>query len=298
MKTPKHDVNACEDFIEIVTHSLVVAAAIATFELKSINDNVTDAFLPTVDVWTLSDRERRECLMNLCTQVFDKFVQFSYNSSARVSTGGDRICEYSVQLLRLGCFYMEFADAIREGDGGRVLKCWKYMLPMFAASGNKNYACEAANFLLQHEYTLSPRLSSQLLWSRFVNTTGKPGKNIPVDLHMEHLNKIAKGAIRFQGSNKSEKSITRIGRAIGTLSPMLDNFDSVNQVATSSSRQRKPTAQKDIQVVVNELVKYQSFVSVNKERKHSRFPHPKDILHAKDRREVFEWLVGKLPNSF
>ena len=46
------------------------------------------------------------------------------------------VCEYSVQLLRMCCLYMEFADAIREGDGGRVLRCWKYMLPIFLAPQN------------------------------------------------------------------------------------------------------------------------------------------------------------------
>ncbi len=269
VKSPKKDVNACEDFIEIVTDSLVVVAALATFQLKSATDTPVESFLPT-DIWTLSDSERRECLIKLCEKVNDKFVHFSYNTSVRVSTGDDQVCEYSVQLLRLGCFYMEFKDSIREGDGERVLRCWKYMIPIFLASGNRNYACEAANLLLQHKYTLSPRLSAQLVWSRFVNTTGRPGKNIPVDLHMEHLNKIAKGAIRFQGSNRSTKAIKRIGRAIGTLSPMLDNFDSVNHVTTTSSRQRKPNSLKEIHVVVNEFVESQSIVISTQGKKASQ----------------------------
>ena len=40
-----------------------------------------------------------------------------------------------------------------EGDGDWVLRCWRYMIPMFAASGNYKYACEAANLVLQHSYT-------------------------------------------------------------------------------------------------------------------------------------------------
>lgn len=89
-------------------------------------------------------------MRDLCGQVYDKFVNFKFNTQARTPTGGDNVLEYSVQLLRLGCFYMEFADAIQEGDGGCILQCWKYMLPMFSASGNTIYACEAANILLQH----------------------------------------------------------------------------------------------------------------------------------------------------
>ena len=200
---------------------------------------------------------------------------------------------YSVQLLRMCCLYMEFADAIREGDGGHVLRCWKYMLPIFLASGNKNYACEAANFLLQHTYLLSPRQSAQLLWSRFVNVYGQPGRNIPVDLHMEHLNKIAKDALNSLGSNKSQKSIQRIGRAIGTLSPVMDNFDAINNV---SSKQKKLKAKKDIQIVIKELVTAKSFVVVNKGRKHRMFPNQKIYFNLKGKMSGF--LVNYLALTF
>ena len=298
VKTPKKDVNACEDFLETITSGLVIAATIATLQLQSTDDYPPEAFLPgAANIWTLPLKDRRDCLAKLCGSVYDKFIHFSYNSSTGVATGGDRVCEYTVQLLRLGCFFMEFADAIREGDGGRVLRCWKYMLPIFSASGNSNYACEAANLLIQQTYTLSPRLAAQLVWSRFVNVQGRIGKNIPVDLHMEHLNKIAKSSIRFSGSNKTEKAITRIGRAIGTLSPVLEAFDTANNVQASSTRQKKIKMQNDIQVVVTELVKSMCFVIVNKDRKHTRFPNPKDILNMKDKTELVDWLITKLPRS-
>ena len=115
---------------------------------------------------------------------------------------------------------------------------------------------------------------------------------------MEHLNKIAKSAIHFLGSNKSEKAITRVGRAIGTLSPVLDNFDEVNQVTISCSGQRKPKAQKDIEVIVNELVKAECFVMQEKARKHARFPHPRNVLHAKNRGQLVDWMIIRLPSSF
>ena len=300
VKSPKNDVNACEDFIHIVTSGLIVASALTTLKLKSVDDTPGEDVLPKAeDLWAQSDGERRDCLNQLCRLVYDRFISFSYNvnSSLRVPYTNDGVCTYSIQLLRLGCFYMEFSDSIREGDGRRVLRCWKYMLPMFLAAGNTNYACEAANLLLQHFYTVSPRLSAQLLWSRFVNVHGLPGRNIAADLHMEHLNRIAKEAIRFQGSNRTEKAIERVGRSIGTLFTVLDNFDMHNQVPTTFSRQVKPDAQKDIKVIVDELVKCRSF-EVEKGRKHSRFPNPKNVLNDKNREEVIAWIVTKLPRSF
>ena len=257
VKTPKNDFNACEDFIDTVNAGLVISAALTTFDMDDVSDNPSDTCLH--DIWRLPDTERRDALMNMCGQVYDKFIRFSYNSAPTVTSGSDGIHEYRVQLLRMGSFFMEFADAMREGDGSRVLRCWKYMVVIFSASGNRYYACEAANLLLQYNFTMSPRQSAQLLWSRFVNTQGLPGKNIPVDLHMEHLNKIAKEAINFLGSNKSEKAIQRVGKAIGTLSPVLNNFDSVNKVASTSSRQNKPNARKDILIVVEEIIKAKCF---------------------------------------
>ena len=83
---------------------------------------------------------------------------------------------------------------------------------------------------------------------------------------MEHLNKIAKNALRFLASNRSEKAITRAGHAIGTLAPLLDNFDEVNQVSKCGSAPKKPKALKDIEVVINELIKAESFVKHIKTR--------------------------------
>jgi len=76
---------------------------------------------------------------------------------------------------------MEFNDAIREGDGLRILHCWKYFLLHFKEANRKNYAIEAFNLLAQYHVVLSPRMAMQLLWNRTINTHGRPGKNIPCD---------------------------------------------------------------------------------------------------------------------
>ena len=104
--------------------------------------------------------------------------------------------DYGKNLTGLGCFYLEFSDAIKEGDGLRVLRCWKYLLPLFKSSSRKNYSIEVLNMLCQCEYDLTPRQSQELIWSRFVNTHSAPGRNIPADLHQEHLNRLCKESVR------------------------------------------------------------------------------------------------------
>ena len=69
-----------------------------------------------------------------------------------------------------------------------------------------------------------------------------------------------KEAVGYLGANKTEKAIQRIDRAIGTVVPILAQFDNQNQVHMSSSRHARPDAKKDVLIVVDELVKSPSFV--------------------------------------
>lgn len=100
----------------------------------------------------------------------------------------DGVFNYASAVLNDGFLLMEFRDAIHEGDGERALRCWKFMLPYFFATGHSKYALEAFNLLSHVHAAASPRLAHQITWSRTINTRGKQGHNVPVDLHMEHLN--------------------------------------------------------------------------------------------------------------
>ena len=104
-------------------------------------------------------------------------------------------------MLILGLLWHCYYDAIKEGDGDCVMLIWKYLLLVFKASCRRNYSIEAAIVLLQKQYLLSPRKAAQLTWSRFVNTQGQIGCNLPCDLHMEHLNRRLKEVLQHLGSN-------------------------------------------------------------------------------------------------
>ena len=53
----------------------------------------------------------------------------------------------------------------------------------------RNYAYEGVNLQIQLKMLLSDRLKQQVIWGRFVNTSGGKGRNVSCDLHMEHLNR-------------------------------------------------------------------------------------------------------------
>jgi len=95
------------------------------------------------------------------------------------------VLSYANEIFSLGLLYLEYIDSIKEGDGDRILRCWRYMLLLFKASNKTKFSY---SLLAHYQYLFSERMCKQLLWSRTVNVHGKPGKNIPMALHMEHLN--------------------------------------------------------------------------------------------------------------
>ena len=152
---PKKNMKAVEDFMEVVLSAHVIIAA-----------NTVLCEKPDLSIEDLSH------------EIIQKFVTFLENG----------VYEYAKEVVSLGLLWECFHDAIKEGNGKRVLMIWKYLLLVFIAAKHKNYAKEAVILHLQHQYLFSDHQAAQLMWSRFVNTRGQIGCNVPTDLHMEHLN--------------------------------------------------------------------------------------------------------------
>lgn len=54
-------------------------------------------------------------------------------------------------------------------------------------------------------------------WEGTVNIHDRPEKNIPMDLHMEHIDKECKQAMRSLGSNIGDTGVKWIGKSIWEL---------------------------------------------------------------------------------
>ena len=163
---PEKNMKAAEDFLLLLLHAHVVAAAHQLLLFTSIAN---------------------QSLAYLAKSIVSTFLLLP-NTETATEEHVDGVNLYARELLTLGLLWHEFHDACKEGDGDRILLCWKMMLPIFKATNHRNYAKEAVNVIMQSKY-LSKRKAAQLLWSRCVNTRGLVGCNIPCDLHMEHLNR-------------------------------------------------------------------------------------------------------------
>ena len=253
-RDPTSNVSASEDFFTSVVEVHILSACMTVFDMTAVSDRPSESLFPR-DVEDKDSLHRRQVLLDAVKIVMDKFVDFSMDSEGRGEEDGDKdhVCEYARDVLTLGLMYMEFADAIREGDGGRILRCWRHLLLIFKATGRKNYSIEAFNLLSQYQYIFSERMRMQLVWGRTVNTRGLPGKNIPCDLHMEHLNRECKGSISGLGANITDGAIQRVGRSLRSSTKILDNFDKENGIASQSGYHPVRTSAADVEKLLKQV---------------------------------------------
>ena len=202
---PAHNMKAAEDFLLLILHAHVVSAARVL---------LSHGISPSVPL--------------LSKAIVSTFLQVPQAASEIASEDG--IHMYALEVLSLSMLWHAFHDATREGDGERVMCYWKFLLIVFNGTNRRNYAKEAANLLLQHQFLFSERKAAQLQWSRFVNTSGKVGGNIPCDLHMEHLNRRLKFILSNMGLNINPNSIIRAGKSVGP----------VHQVHAPFLRRKRP----------------------------------------------------------
>jgi len=160
---PSKNMKATEDFLTVVLHGYIVAGA-----TKLMEDELSRVF-------TCRDVAKR---------LVRKWIKITLSSSSTETpapNGTDY--SYALDIMSLGLLWHGFHDAVREGDGDRIIRYWRFLMPVFKLTGCRNYALEAFK-LLNQTMVMSPRQVTELKWGRTVNTVGRPGHNIACDLHM------------------------------------------------------------------------------------------------------------------
>lgn len=294
IKKPMDNLAACEDFIVLVTESHILSAAKTLFGMDNLADTPSEIYFPKQSS-QLDSGQRQKLLLLAAKQLVDKFVDITIptrkpSSGAPPSLSMDHVFAYACDLLSNGLLLLELKDGIHEGDGNRIIRCWRYMLLIFKTTNRKNYAIEAFNLLMQLEHVLSPRMAAQLKWNRTVNVHGQQGKNISADLHMEHLNKECKTILSGMGSNITEQSVLRVSRALKPLCSTMQAFDRNNEVPDESGRHTTKSNAADLGKVVKQLSQSKVF-SEFPERTHKQFPKfcPNTMLKI-DEADLKQWM--------
>lgn len=298
---PKDDFRACDDFFVLVVKCHILAAAMEILNIDSLDEIPEGAECD----WILPDEDRKIKLERFCNKLIERFVKLglledkkpdtndaegdkmesddeseanddhesesdtdSENESEQKSVTDDGVLQYAKDLISLGLLYLEYRDGVKEGDGIRVVCCWKFWLPLFKVSEKKNYSIEALQTIFNYKFVLSDMHAQQWLYSRFVNTQGRPGCNIPADEHQEHLNRVCKDSISHLGANKTKESINRVGKCVGMISKVTENLDKQLCIAKTSGKHTVSSSKKDMDMIVKELVESEILTSKHG-RKHS-----------------------------
>ena len=204
----------------------------------------------------------------------------------------DDMFNYQSSFLEIGLLVKNFYDAISEGDGSRVVRCWKFMLQYLKEDGasSRKYALEALYLQCQVNALLSPRAAHRLVWNRFFKS--KCGTaNIPLDLALEHYNKLIKILMRNLGANGLNKNaIDRHCKALATNKQLLDNFDEMCNVVRRSGRHVQRSPRNDLIKIVKGLTDNEAFVFTNG-RTYKHFSGiPSSLLEGFSVSSMFKWI--------
>ena len=172
IKDPSKNVNACEEFLEVVTSAHILASAmevVGATNLAELQASVTQSS---------TNSDQLSAIQMITNSICRQFVKGGIpcnDPGAKRKQSIDPIQQYAMETISMGLLFLEFKDAIREGDGERVLRCWKYFMLLFCATRHSNYCIEALRLLVLYYYILPPRYAFQMLSGRFISTHGKEG---------------------------------------------------------------------------------------------------------------------------
>ena len=133
---PKDNVNAAH---EIITMGHILAATMELFNMTDLqgvpHDDDTNL---DENTWMLPNEERKKIFSLVCHKIVDTYTNFKFDWLSPPEPSVDGMYTYAVEVLSLGLFYLSFKDTIKHGNGLQVLRCWKYLIPIFKASGRTN----------------------------------------------------------------------------------------------------------------------------------------------------------------
>lgn len=204
----------------------------------------------------------------------------------------DDMFSYQKALLEYGMLILNFWDAISEGDGERIMRCWRFFLLYLRTEGQSTakYSLEGLYLMCQVNALLSAQAAHRLIWNRFVKTKDGPGGNIPLDLQLEFFNRIMKAAVKNLGPNASKSSLDRISHSMGITNVLMRQFDCELSVYRRSGKHVATSSKDDLLKVVKELLNERAF-DVTPGRKYHHFKNIKQsLLQGLDLQKLFTWI--------
>ncbi|XP_076073057.1 uncharacterized protein LOC143044781 [Mytilus galloprovincialis] len=205
----------------------------------------------------------------------------------------DHKLNYSCSLLRDGLYDWIREDASKENDGDRLVRMWRLDILKYTQNNHTKYRLLSFRLQAQLLALLPPKLAHQLRHNRGVNIHGGAGKNVPGDLALEFLNMRAKDSLNSLSGNLSSSSIQRCGRSLQGCNDLIDSYTEGLQQFFGRPSNSKPSIQKDINSLVEELAKENLFDKIPGRCHHSFQNIINDETSKVNGQKLSQWLTSK-----
>eukprot|EP00057_Strongylocentrotus_purpuratus_P016759 XP_011671233.1 PREDICTED: uncharacterized protein LOC752492 isoform X2 [Strongylocentrotus purpuratus] len=162
------------------------------------------------------------------------------NKKKGKETNPDTRFEYSKAILHLGLGEMVRHDAVREGDGNRMIQHWRLDLVHFYEKHHWKYLIEGHNLIMDVNGGVSERVAHQLRWNRTENIHGGEGKNVGKD-------KDNKVSIDRAGGILNESNVSRYSQVVGMRKTINRKFDPKMTTGRMTMGRRKVVQKPEVQ---------------------------------------------------
>ena len=127
------------------------------------------------------------------------------------------------------------------------------MLLIYKANKHHKYALAALHLIAKTISLLTPQQAKQLVWNRTVNNRGGEGRNISLDLRLEHLVYLLKELLANLGVNLTVPAAERCSKVLKAVEDLLASVDSQLEVKRPSGKHTVTRSKADFEAIVKEL---------------------------------------------
>lgn len=199
--------------------------------------------------------------------------------------------DYGTLTLSLGLLLRDADDAVKEGDGERLCRVWKFLTFLYRVTGNNKYALVGLRLTACQIGLLTPRRAHQLKWNRFAASKSGPGKRKSRDLRLENNNLVAKNQIRALGfPNINPESIIKTTKSTGNMEKLLNNFLEKLQLTKRSTKNSNKSRQNVFNRVLNQVHVQAAIFDYTPGRKFDSFTPAGPVFKQIDRKQLHKWI--------
>ena len=195
----------------------------------------------------------------------------------------DYVYNYTCISLALCLLRWEHNDAIRYGDGERIIFVDRFLTLLYKTSKCPKYAYAMLETQCQVKILLSPHDAYLQTWNRTVNHQGQEDTNFPNDQDMEHQNRVFKSEAKTYRGKFTEQTLKRVSQSAQSTDAICRNFDNVTRVFRPSGKHPAPDWSEDIAKLVKSMKPMDLFTNNQAERE------PRADLHT-PHADIFEGL--------